>query len=335
MITSSLKKAGVCALIALLAVLGTAGASAATLKIATISPDGSAWMKALRNAGAEVQKATEGRVKLKFYPGGVMGDDKAVLRKMRIGQLHGAVLTVGVLSQTYRDLQIYGLPMVFRDAAEVDHVRAKMDPVLIDGLRDKGFESFGIAGVGFAYAMSQNPIRTVDDARAQKVWVPDGDIAAERALAAFSVGPIPLAITDVLGGLQTGLINAVAAPPVGAIALQWHTRLKHVLDLPLVYACGTLVVGSKPFGKLTQADAETVTRILTAALADVDRASKEDGAKALAALKKQGLSFAAVTSEERAVWQSQADAAHEKMLRENVVSAGAWSRLQSLLSEIR
>ena len=335
MITSSLKKAGACTLIALLSALGAAGASAATLKIATISPDGSAWMKALRNAGAEVQKATEGRVKLKFYPGGVMGDDKAVLRKMRIGQLHGAVLTVGVLSQTYRDLQIYGLPMVFRDSDEVDHVRAKMDPVLIDGLRDKGFESFGIAGVGFAYAMSQNPIRTVDDARAQKVWVPDGDIAAERALAAFSVGPIPLAITDVLGGLQTGLINAVAAPPVGAIALQWHTRLKHVLDLPLVYACGTLVVGSKPFGKLTQADAETVTRILTAALADVDRASKEDGAKALAALKKQGLSFAAVTSEERAVWQSQADAAHEKMLRENVVSAGAWSRLQSLLSEIR
>ena len=220
-------------------------ANAVTLKIATVSPDGSTWMKTLRAAGAEVAEATDGRVKLKFYPGGVQGDDKTVLRKMRVGSLHGGVMTVGVLAQFYPDLQIYGLPMVFSSAAELDFVRSKMDNALMSGLEQAGYIGFGFAEVGYAYAMSQYQIDSVEAARARKNWVPDGDLASAKALQAFGIAPIPLAIGDVLAGLQTGLIDTIAAPPVGTLTLQWHTRLGHVLDLPLLYTYGLLVVSGK------------------------------------------------------------------------------------------
>ena len=93
------------------------------LKIATSAPDGTAWMKLLRQAGTDVAKATDGRVKLKFYPGGTQGDDRDVMRKMRIGQVHGGSVRTGVFGRTYSDIQLYNLPMVFRSMDEVDAAR--------------------------------------------------------------------------------------------------------------------------------------------------------------------------------------------------------------------
>ena len=109
-------------------------ANAVVLKIATLSPDGSNWMIAMRQGAKEVAKKTENRVRFKFYPGGIMGGDKAVLRKIRIGQLHGGILTSGSLSKFYHDLLVYNLPMVFKSFAEVDFVRKHMDMLIIDGL---------------------------------------------------------------------------------------------------------------------------------------------------------------------------------------------------------
>ena len=233
-------------------------AQAVTLKVATVSPAGSVWMQQLQEAAAKVNDRTEGRVKFKFYPGGVMGDDKAVLRKMRVGQLHGSVLTVGILAQTYPDLQLYGLPLVFRNDSELDYVRERMDGTLMSGLEKKGFVSFGIAEIGFAYVMSQAAVANVAQIRAQKVWTPDGDLGTARALQAFDINPIPLTIADVLGGLQTGLINTVAAPPVGAITLQWHTRINNVVDLPLLYTYGLLTVSQRQFKKINSQDQQIV-----------------------------------------------------------------------------
>ena len=109
-------------------------AHAVTLKIATVSPEGSGWMKVLRKSGQEIADRTDGRVKLKFYPGGVMGDDKAVMRKIRIGQLHGAVLTTGPLIPLYKDIQLFNLTMTFRNLDEVDYVRSKLDDTVLAGL---------------------------------------------------------------------------------------------------------------------------------------------------------------------------------------------------------
>ena len=222
----------------------------ATLKIATLSPEGSDWMKVLRLSAKEIEEKTSGNVKLKIYPGGVMGDDKAVMRKMRIGQLQGAVLTSGGLVNSYKDIGIYGLPMLFRSQAEVDLTRAQIDEVLMEGLEAKGFMGFGLAGVGFAYPMSQVAATNVSEVRKMKIWTPDNDLGALTAFEAFNISPIPLPYGDVLMGLQTGLINGIAAPPVGTLLLQWHTQVSYALDLPLLYVYGSFVISNKAFKKL-------------------------------------------------------------------------------------
>lgn len=313
------------------ALLGQAHARPVTLKIATVSPDGSTWMKILRSAGQEVAERTEGRVKLKFYPGGVQGDDKSVLRKMRLragASVDGGVMTVGVLAQFYPDLQLYGLPMVFASAAELDYVREQMDAQLMAGLEQAGFIGFGFAEIGNAYAMSQHPIATVAQARAGKNWVPDGDLASAKALQAFGITPIPLTIGDVLAGLQTGLIDTIAAPPVGTLTLQWHTRLQHVLDLPLLYTYGLLVVTPKKFSRIDPADQAIVREVMGAATVAVNRSSRAEHQQALAVLKQQGLQFAQPTAEALAEFQQLADAANEKLVAEGFVSAAAWEELQ-------
>ena len=140
----------------LMLTLGLSGPSyaATTLKIATLSPEGTGWMIELREAAKNIRVRTEDQVKLKIYPGGVMGDDKAVLRKLRIGQLHGAAMTSGGVMQPYPDIALYNLPLVFRDSAEVDFVRSRLDKKLMSGLRKKKFVGFGLAEVGFAYPMA-------------------------------------------------------------------------------------------------------------------------------------------------------------------------------------
>ena len=310
-------------------------AQAVTFKVATVSPDGSMWMKELRQGGDEIKARTDGRVAFKFYPGGVMGDDKAVLRKIRSGQLHGAVLTAGGLSQIYPDIQLYTLPMVFDDLKEVDHARSRMDGILMDGLREKGFVGFGIAEVGFAYAMSKAKVDTFDEIRAQRVWIPDGDPSAELAVRAFDITPIPLSIADVLGGLQTGLINSVAVPPVAAIALQWHTQLKYVVDLPLLYVYGLLVVRDRQFEKLEPADQAVVSEVMGHVVERVNTRNRKDHERAVEVLKAQGLMFETPKAEEAERWRVAAEKASATLVAAGEISRELFESLKETLNGCR
>ena len=321
--------------LAVLALLAGGAAQAATLKIATLSPEGSAWMELLRAGGDEVAERTGGRVQFKFYPGGVMGDDKAVLRKIRLGQLHGAVLTSSGLVQTYNDIQLYGLPLLFESYEEVDAVRAELDQLLIDGLRAEGFTSFGFAEVGFARAMSKVPVTSVAEVQTQKVWTPDGDPGSARALESFGVTPIPLSIADVLGGLQTGLINGVAVPPVAAIALQWHTQLDYVMDLPLLYVYGMLAVANRPFDRLSEADQAVVSEVMAGVVDQVNARARADDANALQALYGQGLERTVPDDEELAEWRAYAARANREMVEDGLVSGELLERLLALVEAHR
>jgi TRAP-type C4-dicarboxylate transport system substrate-binding protein len=315
--------------------LHAAPAHAAVLKIATLSPDGSGWMNEMRGAAKEIAEATAGRVTLKLYPGGVMGDDKAVLRKIRLGQLQGAALTGGSLTGSFTDVQLYNLPMIFEDLGEVDYVRSRMDAYIIDGLAANGYTALGIAEVGFAYAMSNVAETSVESARRQKVWVPDGDPGSVRTAEAFGIAPVPLTIADVLAGLQTGLINAVAMPPVGAVALQWHTQLRYLVDLPLMYVYGTFVLSNKSFEALDEADRKVVSEVLGRRLTAVDRMNRADHEAAFSALTKQGIEVLHPSPEETAVWRQSAAAAVERLVAESVVSRDAYDRMMALLAEYR
>ncbi len=330
----SVVKAGGCLVLTAL-VLNSPLAHAVTFKIATLSPEGSGWMKVLRERTGAIEARTGGEVKFKFYPGGVMGDDKAVLRKMRVGQLHGAVLTSGGLVQAYPDIALYNLPLMFRDNTEVDHVRDIMDQALIDGLRQKKYVGFGFAEVGFAYPMTQQPVTSVGQMRQRKVWTPDNDQGALEAFAAFDISPIPLPIADVLAGLQTGLIDSIGSPPIGTIALQWHTQVQYGLEVPLIYVYGTLAMAERAFNRLSDAHQAVVTEELGAAVRAVNDSARKDHLSAKQAISNQGISWLSPSEEEMSEWLTLAADARSATVEDGHISADLYDRVQALLQAHR
>lgn len=320
----------------LMVLLFSVGAQAATtLKIATLSPEGTGWMIELRKAAKNIRQRTNDEVKLKIYPGGVMGDDKAVLRKLRVGQLHGAAMTSGGVLQPYPDIALYNLPLVFRNAEEVDYVRARLDEKLMAGLRKNKFVGFGLAEVGFAYPMMKDPITAVDQFQNRRVWAPDNDPGALKAYASFNISPVPLPIADVLTGLQTGLIDTIGSPSIGAIALQWHTQVDYALELPLMYVYGLFALTERAFNRMDEAEQAIVTEELEAAVARVDAMSRKDNVAADKALQSTGLQWLQPSDEERRQWYAMADEANLKLKANAYVSAEMFDELMTLLGEYR
>jgi TRAP-type C4-dicarboxylate transport system substrate-binding protein len=282
--------------ILLLALAPALFAQTQTLRLATLAPDGSPWMRELRAAAEQVKAETGGRVEIRYFPGGVMGNDQAVLRRIRQGgQLQGGVLTSSELSLVYPDAPVYTLPFLFADASEVDRVRPKVDPLLAAGFAERGFHMLGASGVGFAYLMSSRPMAGVDDVRRAKLWVPQNDRIAEMTFREGGASPIPLPIGDVFTSLQTGMVDMVANTPAGAVALQWHGRLKTLYDLPLVYVVGFIVVDQRAWSRIAPADQAIVDRIFKTAAARVDQTIRRDDVAALEAMKKQGLAVVTPT----------------------------------------
>ncbi len=309
---------------------------AATLKIATLSPDGSLWMTKMRAGAADIKTRTEGRVEFKFYTGGTMGTDKAVLSKIRIGQLQGGAITGGSLADAARDIQVYSLPLKFRGFAEVDLVRGKMDPVLSKQLEDGGYVNFGFAEGGFAYAMSKNaPVTSVAILRKQRVWIPDNDHQSELGMKVFQVTPVPLSLADVLPSLQTGIIDTVASSPIAAVALQWHTQVKYFTDLPLSYFVGTLAIDKKAFTRLAPADQTVVREVMSRVFREIDVQNRKDNVSAYGALLKQGIKPVKPTAAEVADWERNGELATAQMIKDGIVSAGAAQQLNTLLATAR
>ena len=267
-----------------------------TLRLATLAPDGSPWMRELRAAAEQVKAETGGRVEIRYFPGGVMGNDQAVLRRIRQGgQLQGGVLTSSELSLVYPDAPVYTLPFMFANWAEIDRARPKVDPLLAAGFAERGFHMLGASGVGFAYLMSAKPMAGVEDVRRAKLWVPQNDAVAEMTFREGGASPIPLPIGDVFTSLQTGMVDMVANTPAGTVALQWHGRLKTLYDLPLVYVVGFIVVDQRAWSRIAPADQAIVDRIFKAASARVDQTIRRDDVAALEAMKKQGLTVVTPT----------------------------------------
>ena len=262
---------------------------AATLKIATVTPEGSQWMKDMRASAKEIKDRTEGRVQIKYYGGGVMGNDQKVLSRIRLRSLQGGAFTPSALVSQYPDLNLYGLPMVFDSEEEAAYARSKLDERLSQGLEDAGWVNFGFAAGGFAILMSNTPIEKFDDLKGKKVWIPEGDSISRRSMEALSLTPVSLPLTDVLTGLQTGLIDIVAMSPVGALVLQWHTKVKYVTELPLVYTLGFMAVDKRAFDKIDPADQAIVREVMERTYRHFDEQNLIDNREARKALLNAGI----------------------------------------------
>ena len=259
------------------------------IKIATLAPQNSEWAEKFQKGSIEIQERTENRVKLKFYWGGAQGNAKKILQKIKIRQLHGGTFSPTDFQEVYPDLNIYGLPFLFKDYDEVNYVRNRVDNQLEQGFKKLGFNTYGFAGGGFAYILSNEPIREYEDLKNKKIWLPQGDLISYEAMRSLNLLPVPLPMTDVLTGLQTGLIDIVAIPPVVALALQWHTKVSYITRVPVLYAMGFLAIDSKIINRINTDDQKVLNEVINRIYSEVDSNSQQDSENAYEALSKIGI----------------------------------------------
>lgn len=234
-------------------ICGSAQAKAKYLfKVATIAPEGSVWTNRFHDFVAEVGERSNGEVGFKVYSGGIMGDDRAMFRKMRIGQLHGGGFTMTGIGTVVPDFRVMGIPFLLRSYEEVDYVKNGLWPSFSKAFSQKGLELIAMTEVGFVYSMSTLPISTLVELKKSKVWAPEDDPISIAYLQTLGITPLPLTIPDVLTSLQTGMVETVFNSLYGAIVLQWFTKTKYISDIPFGYAYGALLLDRKKFSKLPE-----------------------------------------------------------------------------------
>ncbi len=180
-----------------------------TIRFATLAPEGSTWMVTMRALDADIREASNGELGFKFYPNMSMGDEKDVIRKMRLGQINGAGFTGFGLGEILPEIRILELPYLFENEEQIDHTFAELTDYFSERLAEKGFILLGWADVGWIYFFATKPVAEPADLSGLKVWMWEGDPLAKAFFAELGKSPVPLSITDVHLSLQTGLINAV------------------------------------------------------------------------------------------------------------------------------
>jgi TRAP-type C4-dicarboxylate transport system substrate-binding protein len=305
-----------------------------TLKIGTLVPEGSLWDKELRALGAKVQGATEGRVRFQVYPGGVAGDEPDLLRKLRIGQLQGVLFSAPGLGDIDPAFFLFQVPLLFETDEEVQHVLGAMRPELEQRLDAKNLVLLHWSNVGWLRFFASKPLASYADftARKQFVWGSESRMASWYQ--ELGLRPVTLAATDVLTGLQTGLIESLPVTPLAALSLQWFRSAPYMLDHRFAPLLGGLVVSKGTWGKLSEADRAAILRLSLESERATFSAIPAREAEALSEMEQRGLKIAKEPAGDAARWLALGKAFQQRF-REFVVPPAILDRATQLLEEHR
>lgn len=287
-----------CVVVILLALLTTAslggGAQAASkyqFKIASLAPEGSVWVTQFEKFSQEVVEKTGGEVSFRIYSGGIMGDDQAMYRKMRVGQLHGGGFTMTGIAPVVPDFRIMSIPFLFTSYQEVDAVANGLQPLFKEQFSRQGLEWIAMTEVGFIYTMSTRPVVTTEELKKATIWIPAGDPLAATFISAIGLSPVQLSIPDVLSSLQTGLVDTVFNSLYGSIVLQWFTKAKFVTDNPFGYAYGVFLLDKKKFDKLPPGHQRVIRESAQKHFAVLIDETRKSNTESYQVLKNQGVTF--------------------------------------------
>lgn len=304
-----------------------------TIKFATLAFEGSTWMNVMKEFDQAVRSESGGRLGFKIYPGGVQGDEKDVLRKIKLGQIHSAGVTGNGLTSIAPSVRLLDTPFLFRSYAEADHVISQFGNELSSSFEQNGFVNLGWAEVGFVNVFTNVPVKAPADMKGIKMWMWEGDPIAEATFKALDVNPIPLSISDVLTSLQTRLIDGVYGPPIAVVGLQWFTRVKYMLSLPLADAQGAIVISKKKFDELPS-DLQTILKRngekYMRKLTEMTR--KDTG---LETLKKSGITVVDPPSKDAATSYEEIGRKARRMLAGKLFSEDLMKRVEQSLAAFR
>ncbi len=312
-----------------------AAAQQYTIKFATVAPDGSPWMNVMREFDREIRKESGGRLGFKIYPNNIQGDEKDVLRKIRLGQLQGAGITGVGMTTISPMLRILDSPFLFKSTGEVDEIHKEFDGEFNKAFDENGFVNLGWAEVGFIYVFTNTPVKTPDDMKKVKMWMWEGDPIAQAAFEAMDLHPIPLSITDVLTSLQTNLIDGFYTSPLAAIALQWFPRAKYMLDAPLANATGAVVIARKKFDELPPDLREILVRNGKVYMKKLTQVSREENAKSIETLRKNGITIVEPPSAQAAAMYDKIGTKARRLLAGKLYSRDLLDRIEGAVAAYR
>jgi len=282
------------AALAAVALAGVAGlarsASAGTeLRVATLAPPDSTWMKILERGSQDVAQKTQSRVTIKWYPGGVQGDERDFVRKMRMGQLDGAAVTSIGLSMIDESIRVLELPRMFDSIDEMDYVADRMWPYFQKKFEAKGFRLTDRGEIGWVYFMSKEPVKSLSDLRKATVWQWGDDQIVRAMYRKLNINGVPLGVPEVDSALVSGRINACYGSPLATVALQWNTKIRYQTSMPMSYGIGATVVSLKAFDKLSKADQHTLLKLTKKMGAKIRKGVRQDNKDAEKQMLQKGV----------------------------------------------
>lgn len=284
--------------------------SSVRINLGTVVPKDSAWYDVLVRMKQEWTTISGGRVDLRIYPGGALGDDAEMLRKVRIGQLQAVAVTGIGLSRIDDSVEALHIPMLFGSYAELDYVRDKMAPTLEAKLKAKGFVVLNWSDGGWAQFFTKEPAKTIDDIRGMKLWIAAGDPKTERLYRDFGMRPTPLPMTEMMTSLQTGLIEAIDVPPLFAMLDGSFQRAPYMTDIRWGAVLGGTVISADAWEKIP---ADLRPRLLASARKAGDEMRgriRQLGDDAITQMKQRGLT---VVSVDQQAWQDEIEKGYPKM----------------------
>lgn len=247
-------KAGVAAVLLASVVVGPVDAASLVVKLGTVVPDGSVWYKVLRRLGEEWRRDTAGRVTLQVYPGGTQGTESAMIKRMRFNQLQAASLSAVGLSEIDDAFSVFSIPMFYASYDEVNYVLERLTPVLDERLARKGFTRLNWGHGGWVQVFSKKPVRTVADIKALKLFTSAGDDRMVQWYKDNGFRPVPLAVSDMMTALQTGMVEAIPVTPLAALSFQWYQQTPYMLELGLAPLVGATVMTVEAWEKVAPED---------------------------------------------------------------------------------
>jgi TRAP-type C4-dicarboxylate transport system substrate-binding protein len=301
------------ALVVALAIVGGGRAPLAqnvTIKLATIVPDGSVWDKSLKKMGVDWSAATSGRVTTTIYSGGTQGDDATVLRKIRLNALQSASLTSVGLASIDWSFNVFNVPFFFDNYDELNVVIEKLTPLLRQRAEARGFVLVHWGHAGWLQIFSRRPVQTLADLKGLKLFTSAGDDRMTQWYKANGFQPRAMAMTDILTGLSTGMIEAMPSTPLASMAYQWHKQTPFMLDIGLAPLMGATVVAKRTWDAIPAADRAKMMEVSAGVEAQLRVDVPKGDALAVTVMGAQGLKVTRATGAE---WQREAEVLSKTM----------------------
>ncbi len=323
-------------LLLLLAISGnTDAAKPFTLKIATVAPRGSIYHQVLQEMGEKWRPAQRGKTKFVIYTDGSQGPEAAVVRRMNIGQLQGAMLTVAGLKEIDESVVALQLmPLVFRSWEEVDHVRRGMRPELEKRFRKKGYHILFWGEGGWVQFFSKEPRLMPEDYLSARIFTWAGTNAQVTIMKSLGFKPIVLELADIVPSVQSGMINVVPVAPLWALAGQFYRKTPHMLKMNWVPIVGATVIRSEIWDAMRPEARDALTEAAVPATRRLREYRNSIDEDAIRAMTKRGLKVHEPTPKVQKAWRDFIEPVLP-MIRGKLVPADTFDMVQNLLKEYR